>query len=365
MDKPESSVSESKLRGLDTLRAVAALWVFLSHLHAPDWQSSSYPKLAYAGGKLLGVLFCGPAAVIVFFVISGVCIHLSTRSSNSLQLGPFLVRRFVRVGLPLLSAVFIANLLFGDAGMLDPVLWSLYCELAYYLLYPGFCWIANRIGWSWLISTSLVAAIALALTPDRHDGHFWAYGWTLTWLLGLPSWLVGVHVAQQLGPGWIPQRLARVGLYLVLGAVGSAALVLHFHSGIHYKLSLLPYGFVAGACVLWELRAARKGGTFAWLEWAGTWSYSLYLAHMLVITALGNSAGYALVLTAGLVASFIFFLCVEAPSHHLARWLSRQMPALLLVRSTWAASGANGGVRGVPESVSNHVPENAREGVTL
>ncbi|MDD2808228.1 acyltransferase family protein [Rhodoferax sp.] len=69
----------NKIRGLDSIRALAALWVFLSHLGKPPlpdyflaFGNTTFINLTQSA---LGVLFNGVTAVMVFFVISGVCIR--------------------------------------------------------------------------------------------------------------------------------------------------------------------------------------------------------------------------------------------------------------------------------------------------
>src|SRR5690242_18982998 len=101
------------------------------------------------------ILFCGPAAVIVFFVISGFCIHYPFRGVERLQVSSFLARRYIRIGIPALAAMGLAGwtgvqaLLLKSpsfAFTLDAIrhvndghtglIWSLVCELIYYTCYP-------------------------------------------------------------------------------------------------------------------------------------------------------------------------------------------------------------------------------------
>jgi len=95
-------------------------------------------------------------------------------------MGPFWTRRLLRVGLPLLAALGLAALL-PVQSHLNGVLWSLYCELIYYTLYPALMMAASRIGWTAILAASVVAAGILLMIPDGHSGYFWSYGvgWTL------------------------------------------------------------------------------------------------------------------------------------------------------------------------------------------
>ena len=73
----EPSKSEPKIRGLDAIRFVAALIVALNHGAAPPF-AEWFGRTALWSRALAGlsaVMFNGVAAVLVFFVISGFCIH--------------------------------------------------------------------------------------------------------------------------------------------------------------------------------------------------------------------------------------------------------------------------------------------------
>ena len=64
-----------RIRRLDTIRFLAALWVALSHGAIP-WQSLSDERYSALALKALGASFSGVCAVMVFFIVSGLCIHL-------------------------------------------------------------------------------------------------------------------------------------------------------------------------------------------------------------------------------------------------------------------------------------------------
>ena len=71
------------------------------------------------------------------------------------------------------------------------------------------------------------------------------------------------------------------------------------------------------------------------LEWAGKWSYSIYLAHPLVLPtiALVGLEGFImqnhwtklLALVAVFLCSYLYYLSIELPSHHLAITVSRRL----------------------------------------
>ena len=103
----ESSSEIKKVAGLDTLRFFCALWVLLGHGAAPPLTAGL--NLGTWWGALLhemyGMVFSGPAAVIVFFVISGFCIHYPYRQNGIPSLGGYFARRYTRILLPLSAAL--------------------------------------------------------------------------------------------------------------------------------------------------------------------------------------------------------------------------------------------------------------------
>src|SRR5690242_16820078 len=92
------------IKGLDTLRFVAAFWVVLSHVGKLPYEIFSHSNVL---GKTLNGIYHnsvnGLAAVIIFFIISGFCIHYPYQMGKSLPLGSYLIRRSFRICIPLLA----------------------------------------------------------------------------------------------------------------------------------------------------------------------------------------------------------------------------------------------------------------------
>ncbi len=80
-EKPAQAVTTGNERvyGLDALRFVEALWVVFSHLGpAPIFATVDRAQpIGFFMHGVWGILHSGPAALIMFFVISGFCIHFS------------------------------------------------------------------------------------------------------------------------------------------------------------------------------------------------------------------------------------------------------------------------------------------------
>ena len=124
--------------GLDAVRFVAALWVFFSHGGVPQIEEF-VDKSVPLGMVIAGVynnLWSGPAAVIVFFVVSGFVIHYPYTDNKPINLVQFFIRRYIRICIPLLIILLIVRELGLSMNLLDAVTWSLYAELIYYSLYP-------------------------------------------------------------------------------------------------------------------------------------------------------------------------------------------------------------------------------------
>jgi peptidoglycan/LPS O-acetylase OafA/YrhL len=111
------------------------------------------------------------------------------------------------------------------------------------------------------------------------------------------------------------------GLVLVLSA---AAMTLRYHTPADYTWTLNLFALPAALWLLAEVRSARTRSPPRLLEWAGTWSYSLYLVHPLVFYALRLRPGaqpdarWALILATTLAASYLFAVLFEFPAHRLA-----------------------------------------------
>jgi peptidoglycan/LPS O-acetylase OafA/YrhL len=331
-----------RIAGLDQLRFVLALCVLLPHCFlVPDF--SGQPR-----GSLIGLVFRGfannlinpVAAVIAFFVISGFCIHLPYRNQSSIRLPSYFTRRFVRILTPMAAAFLLAIPLKVEFALFsDSILWSLVCEEIYYLLYPGLRRLAGRMGWVKLFFVAFLIAFALALLTI-HQTHikqnvYPAVGPQLTWLLGLPCWLLGCILAER----YESFRLAVVSVPQIWRwrfAVWFAAWVcsvLKFHSPLGYPLTLNVFAVLVFFWLQREIAFYQTRRPVALLERGGKWSYSMYLIHLhaqaiyvlAALPALVMPLGWTIHLTFLLAVCYLFYLLVERPSHRLARRLSRQL----------------------------------------
>jgi peptidoglycan/LPS O-acetylase OafA/YrhL len=332
-----SATDAARIRGLDSIRFICALWVLLGHFAflRADGLSRTDPLQRIFRG-VLGNLFAGQPAVIVFFLISGFCIHYRYRSGTRKPGARFLVRRYLRIGLPLLAAAAIVaryapgSAAFDPRASSDSVVWSLIAEVVYYTLYPVLFVAWRRFGWNAVFAASVVLSLAVIATQPRAP-YLPSYGVWATWIVGLPYWILGCILASRHSERSRPRATGitmwcwRLGVW----AGASMASALLFHANVGYPWTMLVFGIAAFAWLRLEIAWHRERAPWRILEWAGTWSYSIYAMHLPLIEILerhGVARGATIMrqtifIVAVLAGCYAFFLLVEKPAH----WLSRRV----------------------------------------
>lgn len=327
------------IKGLDTLRFVAALAVALSHgaafpLHDALGDGGGWLRL-FAGAY--DVSFDGVAAVIVFFVISGFCIHYAPATGAPFRVLPFWTRRGLRILIPLAGAVALAATLGAAAtGALEVVLWSVFCELIYYALYPLLRLAFRAFGVRWVLIASSAISAAMLLWGWK-EPFYWSFSPALTWLLAAPAWLLGCLLAERVASGVPARGFDNVWFWRVVTWVSSAAATaVFFHAPfkVGYPLLLAPFQLVAFRWVWAEMQHFEHRPASRLLEWCGQWSYSLYLVHNVAIamTPLAPNhlfGSWALRVVVVFAGALIFYAVVEAPAHWLARAAARRLAQML------------------------------------
>lgn len=323
---PPASPAPARHAPLDTLRGAAILAVFAYHamleLNIPGPGTSTDPGWlgAVASGTYAYFVpqHLGLFGVQLFFVISGFCIHRSTRgwdarhpaASSRERWRAYAGRRFWRI-YPLYALVLVALVLL-DAGprgadgvtpvetlavhatmlhtlvpdhinLVNPSLWSLAVEAQWYALYP-LVWLGFR-RWGPARVTASIAVLALvwqfaipALTRSTWVVH-------LPWRWGF-EWILGAFVAETVAsPRW-PRGpvVAIVGVATILVLAPLRAPFLY--------ATLPPIAFAL--LVAWAARRparsskpsrpARKTPIAA----LGRISYALYLVHQPALTLAGT-----------------------------------------------------------------------------
>ncbi|WP_213938109.1 acyltransferase [Pseudomonas sp. dw_612] len=282
------------LISVQALRAIAA-WAVVCHHFMQiffDFQARGPVGQAFIDKGAVGV--------DIFFVISGLVIFLSTEG-KSLPPARFLLYRlfrivpaywlytvlmalvvvFARPVLPdqtvdwshfLLSLLFIPTQNPGGYGIYPTlnVGWTLNYEMLFYLL---FGWaLLFRLHFRLLIVAALLFAVCQAWT---------GYGWVSEFYRSdiVYEFLLGIAIGMLYRRGWI-----KPGLWLPLLGIGGALLAIyHWAPEPRFLTWGLPSAVLVMACIALE-RYFESNRVF---ELLGNCSYSVYLMHVLVLSAGG------------------------------------------------------------------------------
>ncbi len=372
--RPESTLPRSSSGGIavvDYLRGIAALGVALFHVRVPLWvgwrEIAAHPERYSELDRAVAWLstptpFMG-SFVMLFFVISGFCVHLpQAGKATPLELRRYLWRRFFRIYPPYVAAVLLSaavllvpgvrteasatdwrhvlasmgmvqNYVMGGGGegvqlATNPALWSLPVEMELYLVYPLLLIGTRRLGWAAMLA--VVTGVSLAATAAGAAGAGWVTGnFAMYWII----WSTGA---------WLAEQWARGDLRAPPWWCGVAAAIA-FAVGLRATFGLFPaewaslcYGvFYAWGIWLLLSRQARWNrlplALAAGLSWLGRVSYSFYLIHFPVFILLGagwmlrfetKPANFLVALLAVIFSGVFvaaFYRVVERPSHGLAR----------------------------------------------
>lgn len=332
-----ASKRDAGLRALDGLRGLAALEVLAGHaiflLAAEAAPRAGRPWWGWVQVALAHVLRHGHSAVVCFFVLSGVVIHLRLASARrrgavAFNRADYFRRRAVRLYPALLAALlftaavdavgvrfepafyfepaapgsgapvakfdnsagaFVGNLLFVQGFAVrtfgsDVPLWSLSLEGVIYLLYPlAFVPLyRHRSPRTAFIACGSVGVAGLALWAAT--GSVW---WSALGYAGI--WLIGALLAEIYVAGWRWRGGSAAFALALLGLAGLAALWGRLPDGLGEGLWGL--GFAAAILALLTARGARLVDRARSLLGAagalGAISYTLYLFHYPLLNLFG------------------------------------------------------------------------------
>ena len=331
--EPESQAARKTVKGLDFLRAAAALSVCLYHFSgvALPKVTNAYMKPAFSYGW---------AGVDMFFVISGFIIPYSLLGKNySIKhIGSYMLKRIIRINPPAYVALLLVllqwsiidhlinhnrvytgaislpqlahNLLFTvpftKYQWVVGIFWTLAIEFQFYIfigLFFSFLFESGKL-WKFVVGFLLVNGLQyLPFNDFRNFFHFSAL-----FALG------GVTLLHYCG---------RIRLLSYLSVMALFTALSYFQLGVVItSVGLITVFFIA--CV------QVKGGFFALL---GKISYSFYLIHVLI----GTTAEFVLIriikpdtepkkmiitllcIAAALGAAYIYYVLIEQPFMRLAK----------------------------------------------
>lgn len=358
----EPSKTRSRLDSLTSLRFIAALLVFWTHV--------AILTPARDIGWFFRLIQAGPVGVSFFFVLSGFVLTWTRRKTDTPA--AFYRRRLARiypnhavtwvvsiaVGL-MVGRAFglkgaLATLLLVQAWVpfrpiywaMNPVTWSLSCEAFFYLTFPfllpvleGRAAPARR--------RSLMGVIVAVMLVISTIGHLGLPPQTQLWftytfpLARILEFILGILLAFEVRDG----RWPRIPLP-VAGAVAAAAYLTAIWVPRAYALTVVtvvPFMFVIAAAAHDDLEDKPSILQRRWFIHLGEWSFAFYLLHFFVL-AYGRlllhlasrppaasllAAPFLLGLT--IVASWVLFTIVERPAE---RRLRHAPPRRMLVSDT-------------------------------
>ncbi|QTG79521.1 acyltransferase family protein [Arthrobacter crystallopoietes] len=375
--------SLGRVTSLDGLRGVAAVMVLLSHLMLlGPWISTVALDKSLAGPVWswpwwlvhtpLHIFWEGTGAVYIFFILSGFVLTLPVVRNTRFSWLAYYPSRIVRLYVPVIASVVLAvvsimlvprsgsvgskwldghivsptipailedmTLLLGG-GVLNTPLWSLRWEVAFSILLPAFVWLAFRLrGRPWILICGCLIAICVGELTHVSVLRFFPY-----FLIG------GVMAA-----GWetISKSVTRINenrrassAWLAIAILGVVLLEAGWYGvAIGIRSELLPIGNALSAMGAVLLVFSAVGAPFMkrWLEsaviqWLGKISFSLYLTHEPLLTAIAFLLPAQPVLIAmltfplALLLAQIFLVLVERPSHLLARSIKKSIEKSRLV----------------------------------
>lgn len=362
------TTTSTRVEGVDALRGLAAIAVFVCHIGG-YWGFLELP------GKLPQLVATGAHGVDVFIVVSGFCLALPLAGHRrALRVPQFYGRRAWRILPPYYVALAIAAVLAlvpatwhltvarqasvgdvllhlvtgqawvpGEVGTINGSLWSVALEVQLYLLFPLLVLAWRR----WGIVPVLVGAVALDLVW-RGAGALGGpapIGSDLVVPARLDQFVAGMACAVAIRAGftWSVRRGVVVFAVTTLAALGTSTLDLGVLTGVAWAAA----GSSAVLLLAGPLGRAL-GGTA--LDRLGARSFSFYLLHQPVlllaapaIALLPGGTPVRLVL-GGLLAFGVtvavaeaLYRGVELPSHHAGR---RRFP-LTVVRAPATVAAAD------------------------
>lgn len=353
---PPVSSSPARLPFVDALRGVACLWVVVFHAHGLFTNGaipSNHPITPVAMLARVGYM-----GVSLFLTLSGFCLFypLARKGICQVEPGTFFKRRWLRIvppyyasalltlplvlGLPrvypgqqpagwqdyFIHALMLHNLDPSAISTINPVYWSLALEWQFYLLFPLLLWSVRRFGFGRV----LLAALGLSLIWQFSLWPFFrSHPGVVAAIVGrsvparLFEFVVGMATAYLVAHPR-PRQARIAGVVFPVALV--PALWLAYEIADCYPGREAAWALVWGAAIVLLARFSGPWHSAPWrtLVWVGTFSYSIYLVHLPLLTlvrpwmrAQGLSVSHIFLLIAWIAVPFVvgisyaFFCLVE------------------------------------------------------
>jgi peptidoglycan/LPS O-acetylase OafA/YrhL len=366
-----------RFQSLDAMRGLAAVVVMLWHGYAAS-NEAVHQFLLPLTVTPLRIFINGPAAVLLFFVLSGFVLALPYFHGGALSWRAFITRRICRIYLPYIAALFLAGLLYtlthhavlqgywikglwdnpspyplhsfleqffltgvnsAPDFILDGPSWSLVHEMRLSLIFPLLIVITQ---WRWCVL--FVVCLMVVTYPGLGWGEArWLEDGEIGWFGSLyltayvaPCFILGIFLAQNhLALRIVVNRLSRWTI-LCLWCVGF--IPFYLFNGMQQRMII---AVASGLLIILTLSSGtvQKTLSHAFPAWLGKISYSLYLLHVPIMLATIQlldpcftpsiqSNAIILVLSMGLslLLATVFQRFVEQPMIQLGKKLSILQP---------------------------------------
>ena len=372
----EPAVNRQRFDELDSLRGVAATMVVLNHFFLATNSTGRREDLLRI---LVDPFQNGPAAVALFFLLSGFVLSLPTWRSKSQSYSVFIVRRICRIYVPYLfglalsvlgASIFASHTVPGlspwfygtwtgpinwtlvwqhvlfigpsyNAREFNTAFWTLIIEMRVSIILPFFLLLLRRLsfGGMWLVY-AITLIIGFVTEPRFVSGlsAFQILGWTSLFIAGAI-----VARAVLLQPGHVSRIFSRrpVALLSLVTFLFAGYLRPSLHLSEFLTRGLSAAGGLAMICVALYNRDLRSFLNTRALQFMGRVSYSLYLLHATVLyvmfhwfySLLPKTAIFVLYISASFLVAAISYKLIERPSMELGRRLTKERSTLNKERS--------------------------------
>lgn len=343
-----------QIPALDHLRFFAALLVFSFHLfHFYFWHWQPAPK-----APSIGFIVEGHTGVALFFVLSGFLFMTIALQDGEIHYASFIRNRFLRifplflfffyiaisVGRDNFRAADVLYVFFSNIGLaptsnsfITGAAWTISVEFTFYLVFPFLARFAREEGVRYLmrlIGLMLLVKLATYGVSERPTHMFYS---TLVGRFDQFLWGMAAAMLWQQRRLWL-ERHGRWLLALALLLAWAATAWLAQHAS-HFKAEPRQAAWVVWGTVealVWSLVIlSYLGARLRWptpiahmLSLGGTWSYSFYLWHGLLLyvthrylgvwsptasMALNALANFVLLLPAALMLAAFSYATIERP----------------------------------------------------
>jgi peptidoglycan/LPS O-acetylase OafA/YrhL len=345
------------------------------------------PPISEWISRALRVFHNGPAAVIIFFVLSGYVLALPFFAGTQPSYPRYVLKRLCRIYVPFAAALCISVLLYtitdrqpvADAAdffntrwpvswpgfsvlaahflmigtqadiTFDSVMWSLVHEMRISIIFPLLIILCQNTRRALLIAAltdiiSIKILVALGQNGPWAADSFWI---TLLWTLRIvPYFIIGILLSKHSQAiRSVFQRLSQTTRVLLLAVPATTFCI---DNGFLSGSRDLLHDIAAAMLIVLALNTPKITSLLncAGLQWLGRISYSLYLIHFPILLALGHimlghvSFGlYALtVIVTSLSAATLMQMFVEAPAAKLGQRIARPKSLQTVIPTTFLAS---------------------------